>query len=123
MGELPYDQFNVRLTRDEALNLLLENVSLVSPDVRLLGHGQVSYVEGKALLEQPLTAELNLSARGKIEQNLGKIGELDGTRDDLGYAKMKYPLSIGGTLGRIDPTPFYVRVLKGKLIDFLTPES
>ena len=123
MGELPYDQFSVRLTRDESLNLLLENVSLVSPDVRLLGHGQVSYVEGKALLEQPLTAELSLSGRGKIEQNLGKIGVLDGTRDELGYAKMKTPVSVGGTLGRPDPSPFFTRLVKSKLTDFLTPES
>lgn len=123
MGELPYDQFSVRLTRDESLNLLLENVSLVSPDVRLLGHGQVSYIEGKALLEQPLTAELSLSGRGKIEQNLGKIGVLDGTRDELGYAKMKTPVTVGGTLGRPDPSPFFTRLVKSKLTDFLTPES
>ena len=83
----------------------------------------MSYVEGKALLEQPLTAELSLSGRGKIEQNLGKIGVLDGMRDELGYAKMKNPVTVGGTLGRPDPSPFFTRLVKSKLTDFLTPES
>ncbi|MBI3884220.1 MAG: hypothetical protein HY302_00580 [Opitutae bacterium] len=123
LGELPYDQFSVRLTRDDALTLRLENLSLVSPDLRLTGHGQVSYVAGKPLLDQPLTAELSLSGRGKIEQSLGKIGVLDGTRDDLGYAKTKLPVTIGGTLGRPDPSPFFTRVAKSKLTDFLTPDS
>lgn len=123
LGELPYDQFSVRLTRDEALNILLENVSLVSPEIRLLGRGQITFVDGKPLLELPLSAELSLSGRGKIEQNLGKIGVLDGSRDELGYAKLKMPVSVGGTLGRPDPTPFFVRLAKGKLTDFLTPDS
>ncbi len=122
-GELPYDQFSVRLTRDDALNVLLENLSLVSPEIRLLGHGQVSYVEGKALLEQPLTAEVTLSGRDKIEQHLGKIGVLDGTRDELGYAKMKLPVTLSGTFGRPDPSAFFTRLAKGRLTELLAPDN
>ena len=123
LGELPYDQFSVQLTRDESLNVVLDNVSLISPDIRLLGRGRVTHVEGKPLMDLPLVAELSLSGRGKIEQNLAKIGVLDGTRDELGYAKLKMPVTVGGTLGRPDPSPFFVRLARGKLTDFLAPDS
>ena len=123
LGELPYDQFSLRLRREESLDVILENVSLVAPDVHLTGHGKVSYTETKPLLEQPLSVELAMGGRGKIEQNLGKIGLLDGTRDDLDYAKMKAPVTVGGTLARPDPGPFFSRLAKSKFSDFLAPDG
>src|SRR6185312_2713192 len=84
LGELNYDQLNVRLVRDESLNLKLEDVGLISPEIRLLGKGTVTYVAGKPLLEQPMAVSLSLAARGKIEQLLAKLRLLDGSRDEVG---------------------------------------
>ncbi|MBL9218080.1 MAG: hypothetical protein JNG82_06300 [Opitutaceae bacterium] len=123
LGEFKYDQLSVRLARDPALNLTLEDISLVSPEVRLIGQGTVTHVPGKPLLEQPLRASLTLAGRGIVETHLGKLRLLSGARDDLDYAKTKEALTLEGTLARPDPTAFFTRIATAKLGDFLAPEN
>lgn len=120
LGEFKYDQLSVRLTRDAALNLKLEDISLISPEVRLIGQGTVTFAENKPLLEQPLNASLSLAARGKIEELLGKLRLLSGARDELGYARAKETLTVAGTLAKPDPTAFFTKLATAKLTDFLS---
>ena len=123
VGELNYDQLNVRLVRDDTLNVTLEDFNLVSPEVDLLGKGAVTYVADKPLLQQPLSVSLAIAGRGKTEQLLGKLRLLDGTRDELGYARIQLPFTVGGTLARPDPTSFFTKVATSKLTELLTPEN
>ena len=123
IGELPYDQLSVRLARDESLNVTMEDISLVSPDVRLIGRGTVTHVADKPLLEQPLNASLTIAGRGKLEELLGKLRLLNGAKDDLGYARTKETVTLGGTLLRPDPTAFFTRIATAKLGDMLAPEN
>jgi hypothetical protein len=123
VAELNYDQLNVRLVRDESLNMRLEDFSLVAPEIRLLGKGDVTYVADKPLLEQPLNVSLSLAGRGKIEQILGKLRLLDGTRDELGYAKTSQPITVTGSLAKPDPSAFFTKIAASKLTDFLTPDN
>ncbi|HVT74737.1 MAG TPA: AsmA-like C-terminal region-containing protein [Lacunisphaera sp.] len=123
LAELNYDQLNVRLVRDDALNMRLEDFSLVSPELRLLGKGTVTYQADKPLLEQPLSVTLTLAGRNKMEQLLGKIRLLDGTRDELGYAKVAQPVVVTGTLARPDPSAFFTKIAASKLTDFLSPDN
>ena len=123
IGELNYDQLNLRLVRAESLNLALEDFSLVSPDLRLLGKGTVNYVAGKPLLEQPLSVTLSLAGRNKVEDTLGKLRLLDGNRDELGYAKTRQPLTVTGTLAKPDPTAFFTKIAAAKLGELLSPEN
>ncbi|MDD3179583.1 MAG: AsmA-like C-terminal region-containing protein [Opitutaceae bacterium] len=119
LGEFAYDQLSVKLSRDESLNLKLENVSLISQEVRLAGSGRLTYAKGVPLLQQKLNVDLVLTGRGKIEQILGKLGALDGTRDDLGYARMKFPVTITGTPGKPDPSKFYAAFATSGLFNLL----
>jgi hypothetical protein len=119
LGEIHYDLLSVHLSRDELLNMNLQDVSLVSPEIRLVGRGDVTYVAGKSLLDQPLNATLNFSARGKIEQLLDKLSALDGTKDELGYVRAKAPVVLEGTLARPDPTAFFTKLGTSKLSEFL----
>ncbi|HEY8993484.1 MAG TPA: AsmA-like C-terminal region-containing protein [Lacunisphaera sp.] len=119
IGEFNYDLLSVRLSRDERLNMSLEEISLVSPEMRLIGHGEVSYVVDRPLLDQPLNASLSLAARGKTEQLFDKLNALDGTKDELGYARTKTPVTIGGTLAKPDPTAFFTKLASAKLADYL----
>ena len=125
LGELKYDQFTVRLVRDPSLNLKLEDISLVAQQIHLIGSGQVTYVAGQPLLQQPLQASLSLRAREKTEELLGRIKDLDGTRDQLGYAKTKTPVTIGGTPAKPNPGAYFIQLGVGKigdkLNDFLAP--
>lgn len=119
LAEIPFDQLVVRVNRDDALNLRVEEFTLLAPEVRLLGKGTVTHVAGKPLLEQPLAVNYTLAARGKTEQLLGKMRVLDGTKDDLGYSKMKDVGTIGGTLSRPDPSQLFIKLAQSKLADFL----
>lgn len=119
LAELNYDLLSVKLSRDELLNMNLEEIGLVAQEVRLTGRGDVTYVSGKTLLEQPLTASLNLAARGKVEELLNKARLLDGTKDELGYARAKETVTLGGTLGKPDPTAFFTRIAAAKISDLL----
>ena len=123
LGEFNYDQLSVRLTRDESLNVALEDISLVSPEIRLVGKGTVTFVADKPLLEQPLKASLSLAARGKVEEHLGKLRALNGARDELDYAKAKEAVTFGGTLLRPDPTAWFTRLATSKLAELLNPDN
>ncbi len=123
-GELKYDQLTVRLERDAALNVKLNEVALISPEVRLLGQGTVTHVEGRPLLDQPLSVEMTLASRGKVETLLNRARLIEGTaRDDLGYAKTKYPIVVSGTLAKPDATSYYTRLAATKLLDSLAPQN
>ena len=119
IAEINYDLLNVKLSRDEMLNMQLEAFSLVSPELRLNGRGEVTYVSGKALLEQPLSATLNLAARGKLEQQFSKVRALSSQKDELGYTKAKEPLPIAGTLGSPNSNAFFTKLAVSKLGDLL----
>jgi hypothetical protein len=101
----------------------LEDFTLVSPEIRLLGSGTVTYVADKPLLEQPLSLSLTLAGRGKLEQLLGKLRLLDGSRDELGYAKTAQPITVTGSLAKPDPSAYFAKIAAAKLGDLLTPDN
>lgn len=123
IGEFNYDLLSVRLARDELFNMNLEEISLVSPEIRLTGRGSVSHVDDRPLLDQPLSASLHFAARGKVEQLLGKLRLLDGTKDELGYSRTKETITVAGSLTKPDPTGFFTKIATAKLVDFLDTEN
>jgi len=121
LAEINYDQFTVSLVRDPALNLKLENLTLVAQQIRLFGAGQVTYAAGQPLLEQNLSAKLSLRARDKVAEILGRLKVLEGNLDELGYGKCREELSFGGTLAKPDPQPFFNQLAGGKPTENLAP--
>ena len=104
LSAIPYDQFNLVFTRDEAMNTTLKDFSLIAPELRLSGGGQIMAQPGTGLLEQSLTMEFRLRARGRTADLLKYLGKLDVTTDELGYAPCTLPLNVTGTLARPDTT-------------------
>ncbi len=123
VAELKYDQLSLRLVRDESLNVTLEDISLIAPEIRLLGKGTVTYTAGKPLLDQPLSLSLAFAGRGKIEQLLGKLRLLDGTKDELGYAKTQLPVTVAGSLAKPDPSAYFTKIATAKLSEILSPDN
>lgn len=101
---IPYDQLSVVFTRDAALNTSLKDFSLIAPELRLSGAGQATHREGARLLEDALTMEFKLRARGRLAEVLKYLGRLEPATDDLGYAGCTLPLKVAGTLGKPDTT-------------------
>lgn len=122
IGEFNYDLLSVRFNRDEFLNMNLEEISLVSPEIRLNGRGAVRYVVGQPLLEQPLNASLSIATRGKVEQLFSRLRLLDGTKDELGYLRAKESVALVGSLAKPDPSAFFTKMATARIADFLDGE-
>ncbi|HEY4302585.1 MAG TPA: hypothetical protein VGM73_17065 [Candidatus Didemnitutus sp.] len=117
LGEFSYDQFTFRLTRDEAMNLELTDFSITSPEIELLGAGAIAGDPGKRWTERPLKLSFNLAARGRVEQMLGRLKLLDGTRDAHDYAKARDPIVINGSVARPDALAYYLGLLTSRPTD------
>lgn len=112
LSEIPFDQLSLRAERGQSLDLLLQDFTLISPNVRLGGAGKVAYVPGRSLLEQSLDLQINLGARGRLGELLDQVKLLKAEKDNLGYSAFSTPIKIGGTLAQTDTSD-----LKTKLIN------
>ena len=109
---IAYDQLTVAVIRDDDLNTTLQNFSLISPEMRLSGQGSITAVEGKSVLEQPLSLELQLKARGRTGSALQYLHVLASEPDTLGYSACNLPLKVGGTLLQPDTSELQSALLK-----------
>ncbi|WP_438482797.1 hypothetical protein [Oleiharenicola lentus] len=121
LGEFNYDQLTVKLSRDDSLNVTVEEVSLVSPEIRLIGKGTLAHLEGKSLLDYPLNVSLSLAARGKLEQLLAKAHLTDISKDELGFTKTRETVTLGGTLTKPDASAFFSKIASAKLNELISP--
>jgi len=122
LAEIPFDQLNLTVTRDAQLNLRLQNFSLISPEVRLGGTGEIRAVDGVDLAKQPLDLRLQLGARGHLADQMNRVSLLDGKKDDLGYVGFVTPVHVGGTLSSPDTNELKAALVKaaaGSLLNSL----
>jgi hypothetical protein len=122
LAELPFDQLNVRLSRDQSLNVKLSDFTLVSPTIRLQGDGQITHEPGRNLFDQALQLRVNMGVMGAVETKVSraKLPVLSGERDELGYMKLREPFVIGGTLAKPDASQLYL-MLGRSLAERLLP--
>ena len=82
---------------------------MVSPIVRLQGDGQITHQAGKSIFDQPLQVRVNMSVMGSVQSLISRINSslLTGEKDELGYAKLREPFVIGGTLDKPDTSKLY----------------
>ncbi|ACB77075.1 hypothetical protein [Opitutus terrae] len=111
LAEIPFDQLSVKAERGTNLDLLLQDFTLISPTVRLAGAGKLDYVPGRPLLQQALDLQINLGARGRLGELLGKVKLLKAETDNLGYSAFSTPIKIGGTLAHTDTSDLQTKLL------------
>jgi hypothetical protein len=110
---IQYDQLSVALSRDESLDTVLRDFTLISPEIRLSGGGRLSSQDGVPILAQPLSMDFKLRARGHEAELLKYVGALDPKKpDDLGYLPCTLPIHIGGSLAKPDHSQFDVSLAK-----------
>jgi hypothetical protein len=105
LGAIRFDQFNVVVARDAGRNVVIKDLTLISPTVRLAGSGQITYAPGVPLVQRPLHVDLQLGAREQLAENLRTINLIKGdAKDALGYAPMVEPIKLEGSLQAIANT-------------------
>jgi hypothetical protein len=110
---IQYDQLNVVLSRDAALNTTLRDFTLIAPELRLAGTGRIDSKPGLELGAQPMLMQFQLGARGTTGTLLKSLGALETAKpDDLGYFQSTLPLRVTGTLGKPDAGELQAALVK-----------
>ena len=113
ISAIEYDQLNVVLTRDAALNLTLKDFTLIAPELRLAGTGRIDAKAGLELGAQPLVMEFKLGARGTTGKLLKSLAALETDKPDgLGYFRSNLPLRVTGSLGKPDTSELQSALVK-----------
>jgi len=99
-----FDQLSLNLDRAVNGDIILSDLSLISPSLRLLGEGRITYRPNLAFWLQPLEITLNLSARDQLGAALQQLGLLNSEADSLGYLPLISSFTLDGSLARIGTT-------------------
>src|SRR5690606_18550128 len=83
LANLDFDQLNIEITRSPGDRIAIEDLSLISPSIRLLGSGTVGDTPGRPLWEEPLNLRMQLSVREAVADNLRTLRLLKDTADAL----------------------------------------
>lgn len=122
LRNMPYDELNLQAERDEELNFILRDLTVLSPEMHLRGSGQVQHRENVPVLEQPMNIRLRLSADGPLKQLLGRARVLGEQEDELGYRQMRRDFAIRGTAAAPDASAFYQMIVDA-LLRFVAPRN
>jgi len=101
LAEIPFDQLSLQLARDAQMNIRLQDFSMIAPDVRLSGEGEIRGTEGSSV-SRPMELSMRMATRGRLAELFGRAKLLNGQKDNLGYAELSSPLSIKGSLRQPD---------------------
>lgn len=96
-----FDQMSLNIERGATGDVVISDLSLISPAMRLIGDGRINYREGLAFWLQPLALKLNLSARDDLGFALQKLGLVSSEADALGYLPLVTDFNIDGSLANI----------------------
>ncbi len=117
---IPYDRVFVRIERNDALDLLLRELTVLTPEFHLRGAGVLEHVEDRELTSQPLSMEFQLAARGQLEELLARAGMLSDQRDRLGFRELQEPFEISGTISELEVNPL-ISVVVGAVFELMVP--
>lgn len=101
LSALGFDQLNLRLKRASAGDVELSEISLISPTVRLLGNGRISYRADLPIWNQPLLVQMRFAARDAFAKNLETLKLLQAQPDNLGYMPLIRDLTLDGSLASV----------------------
>lgn len=102
VGEIGYDTISVTAIRGSDRTIRLSNLEMTAADEHLKGTGQIAYVRGLPISDEPLSVELQLGVHDVLIKLLSTAGLLSPEKDSLGYSLLRDPVRLGGTLAHID---------------------
>ena len=102
LGTIKFDQLNIVLYRDTEHDVLIKDITLISPQMRMAGSGKITFVPDVPLRLQPLQIDLQIGARDQLADSFRQLRLLGaGGADALGYVPLSEPIQLDGTLQSI----------------------
>jgi hypothetical protein len=100
-ASIPFDQLNLVAGRDDANNITMKDLTLLSPVMSLTGSGKITAQPGVPVMQQPLLVNLKIGARDEFADNLRILKLITGRADKSGYAPLVEDVTLDGTLQAI----------------------
>lgn len=115
LGEIPFDQAEIILSRQSGSNLDLQSLSLRSPQVSMQASGSLALAPRRSLLQSPLMLSADIAARGDVAILFDGMDlleeETDNNEDD--YRSLIRPIEILGTPAEPDASAFWALLDEG----------
>jgi hypothetical protein len=115
LSDIHYDQMSIDAERGADMNIHLKEITLIAPEERLTGSGDISYVEGVPIRDQPLSIDLDMGVRGQLGRFLDVVGMLRDGQDALGYFPLYQAIHLGGTLRNVDQSQWREMLVQAPL--------
>tara|TARA_B110000305_G_scaffold96368_1_gene108579 strand:- start:11580 stop:14567 length:2988 start_codon:yes stop_codon:yes gene_type:complete len=96
-----FDQLSLNIERGVTGDVVISDLSLIAPALRLIGEGRITYRDSLAFWLQPLALKLNLSARDDLGLALLNLGLVKSQADALGYLPLVTDFNLDGSLANI----------------------
>jgi hypothetical protein len=113
LGEIHFQQANVRLDRKQLERIELSDFSVVSPQLRLNASGTLDVAPRRPLLDSPLELSAQLAARGDVAVIFDGMGLLEDKAGSTGYRALTRPVDIRGTAANPDASEFWALLDEG----------
>jgi hypothetical protein len=110
--EIRYDHCTLTATRTADGPLRLTAIAITTPNEHLSGSGEIGHLPGRPLRAQPLSLDLILGFKGRSAQLLTTAGLLSTEKNEQGYAVLRQPIHLGGSLEKIDSSAWRDLLLK-----------
>lgn len=84
---IPYDTLKLKISRAEDLNIMIDEITLLSPSIHLSAKGVILHEEGIPLNQQALFLPIKLSVKpgSSIAKTLNEIRLIENKMDERGY--------------------------------------
>jgi hypothetical protein len=115
LSDIHYDQMSLSIERGADMDIRLTEITLIAPEERLAGTGRISYAEGTAVRDQPLSIDLDMGVRGQLGKFLDIVGMLKDGQDPLGYTQLYQTIHLGGTLRNVDQSQWREMLIQAPL--------
>ncbi len=104
---MPVERLHISGARDAAGDLVLREFRLDSPQAHFLGQGRVPATAGVPLAARRLDLSVQLTAKDEMAVILGNMKLLERTPQPDGFRRMTQPFTLGGEVGKPDPSQLY----------------
>lgn len=106
-AEMPVSELRITGERSPDGDVQLHEFRIESPQTQLVAQGRIEPVPGKALMERPLSLEIDLAAREDVAVILGRMDLLERKPRADGFQRLRERFRIGGRAGEPDTRPLY----------------
>jgi hypothetical protein len=104
---MPVERLHISGARDAAGDLVLREFRLDSPQAHFLGQGRAPATVGVPLVARRLDLSVQLAAKDEMAVILGNMKLLERTPQPDGFRRMTQPFTLGGEVGKPDPSQLY----------------